>query len=365
MMRCIVPDPCCLPGRVSVSDDEIGEPTKRGPTRSRRSAGPWRRTALRTRRYHREPVVTTSPETSDRPGARLADLVRTISTAGGVAARAIIGSNLIAEAMMLRPLAPTAANALGRVLMGTVLIAVGAGRTGSDEEGESVQVQLRGNGPLGSIVAISDERGRVRGTVSEPDTNLVLADGTPDVARSIGLGTLTVVRHRPGWREPYSGTVPLVSGEVAKDITLYLSESEQTPSAMGLGVAMANDESAVVAAGFLVQILPGALQSEIARVESNILALPRLSDLVLTGTDSHDLIDRLLDGLGSRTRHGMKPVFYCPCTRERALRTLQLLDRSELDEMRSAGESQEVRCHFCARAYVFGPDAIESVIATA
>lgn len=310
-------------------------------------------------------MATPSPDTSDRPAARPADLVRTISTGGGVAARAIIGSNLIAEAMMLRPLAPTAANALGRVLMGTVLIAVGAGPTDAGErsdEGESVQLQLRGNGPLGSIVAISDERGRVRGTVAEPETNLVLADGTPDVARSIGLGTLTVVRHRPGWREPYSGTVPLVSGEVARDITLYLSESEQTPSAMGLGVAMANDASAVVAAGFLVQILPGALEAERERVESNILALPRLSDLVLTGTDAHDLIDRLLDGLGSRKRHGMKPIFHCPCTRERALRTLQLLGRSELDEMRSAGESQEVRCHFCARAYVFGPDAIESVI---
>jgi len=364
-MQCIVPDPCCVPGRVSVSDGDSPEATKRVPRQMPPRIRRRTRTALRARRYHRVPVATPSPETSERPGARPADLVRTLSTAGGVAVRAIIGSNLIAEAMMLRPLAPTAANALGRVLMGTVLIAVGAGRTESDEEGESVQLQLRGNGPLGSIVAISDERGRVRGTVSEPDTNLVLADGTPDVARSIGLGSLTVVRHRPGWREPYSGTVPLVSGEVAKDITLYLSESEQTPSAMGLGVAMANDASAVVAAGFLVQILPGALANEVARVEANILALPRLSDLVLTGTDSHDLIDRLLDGLGSRTRHAMKPVFHCPCTRERALRTLQLLDRSELDEMRSAGESQEVRCHFCARAYLFGPDAIESVIAGA
>ena len=308
--------------------------------------------------------MATSPSANtERPSARPAELVRTISTAGGVAVRAIIGSNLIAEAMMLRPLAPTAANALGRVLMGAVLLAVGSGRTDEEgEEGESVQLQLRGNGPLGSIVAISDARGRVRGTVSEPATQLVLADGTPDVARAIGLGTLTVVRHRPGWREPYSGTVPLVSGEVAQDITLYLSESEQTPSAMGLGVAMANDESAVVAAGFLVQILPGAQPEEVSRVEVNVRSMPRLSDLVLTGTDSEDLVDRLLEGLGSRTRHTMRPVFHCPCTRERALRTLRLLDLAELRELQTAGASQEVCCHFCARAYEFGPEVIGTLI---
>ncbi len=323
---------------------------------------PRARTVCNARRYSGRPVATSPPADPDRPSARPAKLVRTISTAGGVAVRAIIGSNLIAEAMTLRRLAPTAANALGRVLMGAVLLAVGSGRTQDEDEGESVQLQLRGNGPLGNVVAISDARGRVRGTVAEPDTNLVLADGTPDVARAIGLGTLTVVRHRPGWREPYSGTVPLISGEVAQDIILYLSESEQTPSAMGLGVATANDASAVVAAGFLVQILPGAQTDEVSRVEANVRSMPRLSDLVLTGTDSDDLIDRLLEGLGSRTRHTMKPVFHCPCTRERALRTLQLLERAELEEIRTSGSSQEVRCHFCARAYEFGPEAIGTLV---
>jgi molecular chaperone Hsp33 len=259
-------------------------------------------------------------------------------------------------------MAPTAANALGRALMGAVLIAVGTGQVDERDEGESVQLQLRGDGPLGSVVAISDARGRVRGTVSEPAASTALPDGSPDVARAIGLGTLTVVRHRPGWREPYSGTVPLVSGEVARDLTLYLTESEQTPSAMGLGVAMSNDERAVVAAGFLVQILPDASEEEVDRVEANVRAMPRLSDLVLTGTDANDLVDRLLDGLGSRARHVSHPVFHCPCTRERALRTLQLLGQSELDAMVAERVTQEVRCHFCARAYLFAPEEIVTVI---
>ena len=118
-----------------------------------------------------------------------------------------------------------------------------------------------------------------------------------------------------------------------------------------VSVAMANDASAVVAAGFLVQILPGALPNEVARVESNILALPRLSDLVLTGTDSHDLVDRLLDGLGSRTRHAMKPVFHCPCTRRRSVNALRLLGEQELASILQEDGRAELTCHFCNEVY--------------
>ena len=322
---------------------------------------------------------------------RPARLVRTLSEAGGISARALMGSNLIADAMSLRPLAPTAANALGRALMGAVLIAVapggesdhgnsaeeggreavgegveGVGEGGEEaraqDEGESVQLQLRGDGPMGSVLAISDARGRVRGTVAQPATDLSLADGSPDVARAIGLGTLTVVRHRPGWREPYTGIVPLTSGEIAQDITLYLSESEQTPSAMGLGVAMANDETAVVAAGFLLQRLPGASEAEIAQAETNVRNMPSLSDLALSGTDGDEILDLLLAGLGSRARTRSEPIFYCPCTRARALATLQMLEPAELEELVNAGQSQEVCCHFCAQAYTLSPEEIASLL---
>jgi molecular chaperone Hsp33 len=298
---------------------------------------------------------------------RPAELVRTVSEAGGIAARAIIGSNLIAHAISIREMAPTAANALGRLLMGTVLIAVGSsdGRSRDDapleDEGETVQIQLRGDGPLGGVVAISDSLGRVRGTVSRPYTNPTHSDGSPDVARAIGLGSLTVVRHRPGWREPFSGTVPLTSGEIAQDITLYLSESEQTPSAMGLGVAMTVDESAVVGGGFLVQLLPDASHEEVARLEANVHSMPTLSDLLLCDSNCHEMLDLLLDGLGSRTRHSSQPIFHCPCTRERALRTLSLLEHAELEELVRESRSQEVCCHFCGRAYELTPDEIEAL----
>jgi molecular chaperone Hsp33 len=306
----------------------------------------------------------TGPADRDTPGSEPgvlpAHLVRTLTRGGGVAIRTIIGSNLIAEAMARRDMAPTAANALGRALMGTVLIAVGpAGEDG--DEGESVQLQLRGDGPIGNVLVISDALGRVRGTVERPEANNALADGSPDVARAVGMGTLTVVRHRRKWREPYTGAVPLVSGEIAQDLTLYLTESEQTPSAMGLGVAMADDESAVVAAGFLVQILPDATPAEINQVEENVRSLPPLSQLALCDTDCDELIDLLSSGLGTRARTSASPVFWCPCTRERALRTLSLLERDELQEIIDENLSQEVCCHFCSRAYQISPDEVRSL----
>ena len=290
-----------------------------------------------------------------------ATLIRTISEQGGIAVRTIIGSNLIAEAMNRRSMAPTAANALGRALMGGVLVAVGPAYTDSAngeaiddvDACETVQLQFRGDGPLGNVVVIANEFGHVRGTVEHPGVDLRLRDGTPDVARAIGLGALRVVRHRPEWREPYSGAVPLISGEIATDITLYLTESEQTPSAMGLGVAVADDESAVVAAGFLVQILPDATDEEISIVEQNVQAMPPLSQLALSDSHCNELIDMLLRGLGSRDRHTSYPVFRCTCTRARALRTMELLGQAELQQMVDAEVTQEVRCEFCSKAHDF------------
>jgi molecular chaperone Hsp33 len=177
------------------------------------------------------------------------------------------------------------------------------------------------------------------------------ADGSPDIAGALGLGPLNVVRHRPRWRSPYTGTVPLVSGEVAGDLTLYLTESEQTPSAMGLGVAFGPQMVDVGACGFLVQALPDATDDDLSQVEDNVAALPRLATLLDAAIDANAIIDRLLVGLGSRDRHPMNPRFHCPCTRDRALRTISLLDESELAELIAEERSQEIVCDFCGHAY--------------
>lgn len=264
--------------------------------------------------------------------------------------------NVVAEAVERRPLAPTALSALGRVLVGAVLLGTG------NKDGETVQLQFRGNGPLGMMVAICDSTGRVRGTVSNPAVDLPLRDGHPDVAGAIGIGVLSVVRNRPTWREPYSGTVPLVSGEVAKDITLYLTESEQTPSAVGLGVALSAEGVVEAAGGFLVQTLPGADEDAVAQMERNVLGLPSTSALLREGVRADGLADLLLAGLGARERHRSMPVFHCPCSRDRALRTLVLLGADEMREIVASGETQEVCCDFCGRRYELGPDEIGPLV---
>ncbi len=273
------------------------------------------------------------------------ELVRTVSADGSLSVRTVVARNVVAEAAERRPLAPTALSALGRVLVGAVLLGTG------QKDGESVQLQFRGDGPLGMMVAICDSTGRVRGTASNPQVDLPLRDGHPDVAKAIGMGLLAVVRSRPSWREPYTGTVPLVSGEIAKDITLYLTESEQTPSAVGLGVALGSDGRVSAAGGFLVQTLPGASEDAIARMEKNVVGLPNTTALLQDGVDADGLADLLLAGFGGGTRHRSTPVFYCPCTRDRALRTLQLLGPDEIGEIIESGSGQEVCCQFCGLRY--------------
>jgi len=279
-------------------------------------------------------------------------LVRTISESGTIGVKALVASEIVAEALARRPHAPTAANALGRAMMGAILIAVGSAADDADDANvESVQLQFRGDGPLGSVTAIADSRAEVRGTVQNPEVALVLRDESPDIARSIGLGLLNVVRHRPRWRSPYTGTVPLVSGEVAGDLTLYLTESEQTPSAMGLGVSFGPGMTDVGACGFLVQALPGATDDELTRMEENVAALPGLARMLDEPMRPEDLIDRLLIGLGSRGQHSVTPRFHCPCSHDRALRTLSLLDRHEIADMIERDVGQEIVCDFCGKDY--------------
>ncbi len=290
--------------------------------------------------------------TQPRASAGEDTLLRTISESGTIAVKAIMASQIVAEALLLSPASPTAGDALGRAMMGAVLIAVGSASDDANEaDVESVQLQFRGDGPIGSLTAIADSRARVRGTVQHPNIELVNKDGSPNIAGAIGLGPLNVVRHRPRWRSPYTGTVPLVSGEIAGDLTLYLTESEQTPSAVGLGVSFGPHMQDVAACGFLVQALPGATDEDLEQVEANVLSLPSLGSLLEAPLTADALIDRLLIGLGSRDRHAMNPEFFCPCTRDRALRTLSLLEKTEITELIETGQSQEIVCDFCGRAY--------------
>jgi len=283
------------------------------------------------------------------PGSAGDELVRTLSADGSVAVRALVATGLVAEARHCHDLTPTAANALGRALMGGLLLASGA------EPGETVQLQFRGDGPLGSMIVIADPEGGVRGTVGRGSTELPAREGRADVAGAVGQGVLAVVRSHPRRREPYTGITPLQTGEVASDLARYLDHSEQTPSAVGLGVSLAPGGAVEAAAGFFVQALPDADPQVVERVERNVARLGGPAERVRAGAAGMDLLDALLEGVGRRDVHAGVPRYHCPCDRERVTRTLVLLGADELEGIAERGETVEVRCEFCGTLYAVGP----------
>lgn len=286
--------------------------------------------------------MSESPQLEDQ-------ILRAVTRDGDVAVKTVVATQVVRDATTRFPMSPTAIVALGRTLMGAVLLAIG------QKSEETVQLQLRGDGPLGTVMAISDADARVRGTATNPTAHVPPKGDAIDVAGAIGEGNLVVVRHHPSWREPHSGIVRLQVGEVARDLAHYLTESEQAPSAVGLAVGLDRDGSVDSAAGFLVQALPGAADSAVARVESNVRNLPNVAELVRMGFDAGRLLDHLVEGVGTRERVAMEPRFYCPCDRERALRTVGMLPRDEIHEIIEAGEGQEVCCNFCGEAYQLSP----------
>ncbi|MFQ5696884.1 MAG: Hsp33 family molecular chaperone HslO [Myxococcota bacterium] len=282
--------------------------------------------------------------------------MRALSAEGDLSIRAIVGTSLVAEAARRHRTAPTATAALGRALMGAILLA-----SGSSPE-ERVQLEFRGDGPLGGLTAIADGSARARGYVSRPGTHPPPREGKLDVARAVGSGLLGVVRSHPSRREPYRGVVPLTSGEIAEDLARYLDRSEQTASAVGLGVYVAADGSVEAAGGFLVQALPGASKTSLERLERNVREAPSPTGMLRSGLDADGLVDTLFHGVGTRGRHSTQPRFYCGCGRDRVLRALTLLGRSEVREAAATGETLEVRCEFCGESYSVEPDEVGALL---
>jgi molecular chaperone Hsp33 len=283
-------------------------------------------------------------------------MVRATSSGGGIAVWSIVGTQLVREAATRHGTSPTASAALGRALMGAVLLAAGSKRD------ETVQLQFRGSGPLGSLMAIADPEGRVRGYVSNPAAHPPAKDGRLDIATAVGPGVLSVVRHKSGF-SPYNGIVPLVAGTVAQDLAHYMQKSEQAQTAVALGVFL-NPTGVEAAGGYFVHALPGASEEEIEQVEDNVRGFPGPGEGVRDGLGAGEIAEQLLIGLDGRELQRSYPEFHCPCGRERAIRTLTLLGEGELREAASRDETLEVRCEFCSETYQVASTEIEALIET-
>lgn len=285
-------------------------------------------------------------------------IIRATAGDGFIKMAVITARDTVERARVIHALSPTASAALGRTLCGASMLG-----EMMKEDKATLTIRINGGGPIGSVVAVSDSSGYVRGYVSEPGVDLPLrADGKLDVGGAVGHDGMLTVSRDIGLREPYIGSTELVSGEIAEDLTAYLLESEQVPSACALGVLVDTDLSIKAAGGFIVQLMPGAPEEMIGKLEDNIFMMDQLTT-VLSEDGEKELFNQVLKGFEHHIV-GEAPVGYrCYCSRERVAEALRCIDTPELESIAAEGRDCGVSCQFCNTQYAFSPADVRAIIA--
>ncbi|MBO5494206.1 MAG: Hsp33 family molecular chaperone HslO [Eubacterium sp.] len=248
--------------------------------------------------------------------------------------------------------------ALGRLL--TAASMMGVMLKGKDD---SVTLRLNGNGPAGTLIAVSDSSGNVRGYLQNPVVELPLNDkGKLDVRGTVGTDGYLFVMKDMGMKEPYIGQTQIVSGEIAEDITNYFATSEQTPSVCALGVIVNPDLTVSKAGGFIIQLLPGCPDETITTIENNMQSIKPVTVMLSEGMSADDIARKAMEGLSVEKLDESNISYKCNCSREKVAAALISTGEKSLTEMAEAGENTEVECHFCNKKYIFTPDDITTLI---
>lgn len=287
------------------------------------------------------------------------EIVRAITGDGFVKAAAITGRDIVERARNIHKLLPTATAALGRTLMGASLM----GDMLKEEQG-SLTLQIKGGGPLGTILAVSDCEGNVRGYVQNPQVELMeQRPGKLDVGRAVGTdGTLTVIKDI-GLKEPYVGSIGLFSGEIADDLAMYFVESEQIPTACALGVLVGLDQSVTAAGGYIIQLLPGASDDLISKIEAGVHSLGPVSSALAGGLDGEGLLRSVLQDFSLEILEKHPVEYRCYCSRERVSRALISMGRADLTDLIQEQGQAELTCQFCDQIYHFSKEELEQLLA--
>ena len=280
----------------------------------------------------------------------MANLIRGLSENGGVVFCGVDSTELVRRAEQLHTTSATCSAALGRLLTGASLM-------GSmlKDDGDKVTLRVQGGGPAGVLIACTDGTGNVKGCIDNPLVELPpKADGHLDVGGAVGRsGVLTVIRDNRLQKEPTVGQVPLVSGEIAEDLTRYYATSEQIPTVCALGVLVDKDLSILCAGGYLLQLLPGATDAEIDTLEKNIAAMPSVTEMLRAGKTPKDMMELAMAGFAPQVLDERTVGYQCDCSEERTKGMLLSLGRRELVKMRDEDPHCEVVCHFCPSRYQY------------
>ena len=284
-------------------------------------------------------------------------VIRATAANGQIRAFAATTRELTETARQSHNTSPVATAALGRLMTAAVMM-------GYDMKGEDdlLTLKIQGDGPIEGLIVTADARGRVKGYAFQPGVMLPPnAKGKLDVGGALGIGVLSVIKDI-GLKEPYIGQTILVTGEIAEDLTYYYATSEQTPSSIALGVLMNHNNTVRQAGGFMIQLMPGAADDIIDRLEERLKEVTSITSLLNEGKTPEMILEMLLGEFGLEINDRLPAQFFCDCSKERVERALISVGRQEIQDMIDQGKPVEVNCHFCNHNYIFQIDELEEIL---
>lgn len=283
-------------------------------------------------------------------------IIRAMTQDGSAVAEVIDSTDIVNTAIKYHKTSPTATAALGRVLTAASLMG-----SRQKDKGDSLTLSFRGDGPAGMVMAVADYFGNVKGYIENPSVDLPLkSNGKLDVSGAVGRGSMSVVRDT-GLKEPVTGISEIVSGEIAEDIASYYANSEQTPTLLSLGVLVAPDLTCSGAGGVFIQLLPHADDETAEKIEKNASSLTAVSSLIANGTTCEQLLGMALAGIPYDLFDEINVDYECNCSKERMLRAVRSLGRTELEKIFSEQSEIEICCRFCDRKYSFGSEIMKGL----
>ena len=285
-------------------------------------------------------------------------IIRCITSDGAVTACAIDSTDIVYKASVIHKTSPVASAALGRLLSAASMMGIGL-----KSEKSILNIQFSGDGPLGTVMAVADSFGNVKGYVENPDCETThYENGKLNVAAAVGHGILSVMKDL-GEGEPYIGKTPIVSGEIAEDITNYYASSEQIPTVCALGVLIDKKSAQVLlSGGLLIQLLPGADDETITKLEQNIAALESVTTMLAKGMNALDMCKKALYGFDVEVLDESKVDYVCGCSKERIESLIRTMPKVEIEEMIRTDHGASTHCRFCNREYTFSEEELKKIL---